>query len=217
MKIYGLPLSTYCAKVQIVLRHKGVEYEMLSPPDGYASDAYRQIVPMGTIPGMVDGDVVLSESEAINEYIEERWPEPAMLFGGPADRAHIRTLSRIHDTWIEPNVRALYPQVKQTDRDLALCHEKIDQFHRRLSEFAKQATPGPYIAGESLSLADCAWPTTFVHAEMLFDVFDRKLEMPDRLVDWRDALDIHPAVQPVREACQSSMKDWMQKLGLLKS
>jgi len=215
MKIYGLPLSTYCAKVQVALRHKGVDYEMLAPPDGYASDAYRQIVPMGTIPGMVHDDVVLSESEAINEYIEELWPEPTMLYGGPQGRAHIRTLSRIHDTWIEPNIRALYPQVKSDDRDLDLCHERIDQFHRRLEEFASQATPDPYIAGKQLSLADCAWPTTFVHAEMLFRVFDRELELPQKLLSWRDTLDKDPAVEPVLAACRSSMVDWMQNLGLL--
>jgi len=215
MKIYGLPLSTYCAKVEIVLRHKDVSYEMLPPPDGYASDAYRQIVPMGTIPGMVHDDVVLSESEAINEYIEELWPDPAMLYGGPEGRAHIRTLSRIHDTWVEPHVRALYPQVKLKEPDRALGDDRIDQFHSRLAEFARQATPDPFIAGKHLSLADCAWPTTFVHAEMLFPIFGRKLELPETLLEWRETLDVNPAVEPVLAKCRSSMTGWMQNLGLL--
>ncbi len=198
-----------------MLQHKGIEFEMLAPPDGYASDSYRKIIAMGTIPGMVHDDVVLSESEAINEYLEECWPTPAMLFGSAATRAHIRTLSRIHDTWVEPHIRALYPQVKKTEPDIEFCHGHIDEFHRRLAEFAAAAQPAPYIAGAELSLADCAWPTTFVHAEMLFPIVGRRLELPPGLAQWRDALDEHDAVKPVVTSCRTAMVNWMQNLGLL--
>lgn len=164
---------------------------------------------------MIHDDVVLSESEAINEYIEEVWPTPPMLFGDAVKRAHIRTLSRIHDTWVEPHIRALYPQVKMSAPDLEFCHGHVDEFHRRLGEFAAAATPGPFIAGADLSLADCAWPTTFVHAEMLFPIVGRKLELPTSLVEWRDTLDDHSAVKPVVENCRKAMVGWMQSLQLL--
>ena len=69
MILYAYPLSNYCNKVAIVLALKQVPHEVQTPPDGYGSEAYKQLVPSGKIPGLADGDLILSESEAINEYL----------------------------------------------------------------------------------------------------------------------------------------------------
>ena len=61
--------------------------------------------------GFVDSDVVLSESNAIVEYLEENVQTPALLPEAPLGRAMQRSLASIHDGWVEPQIRALYPQV----------------------------------------------------------------------------------------------------------
>jgi glutathione S-transferase len=63
--LYTNPVSNFCAKVEIALRLKGLAYEALPPPGGYGSAAFKAIVPAGTIPALVNGDLVLSESETI--------------------------------------------------------------------------------------------------------------------------------------------------------
>ena len=71
MIFYASALSSYSAKVRVALCVKQCDFEERAPPDGYRSAQYRAIVPMGTLPAIQIGDWVLSESEAINEYLEE--------------------------------------------------------------------------------------------------------------------------------------------------
>ena len=97
MILYALPISNFCSKVAIVLQHKQIPHQILPPPNGYGSPEYKLVVPTGKIPGLIDGELVLSESEAINEYLEECYPDPMMLPGDPKKRAQLRQLSRHHD------------------------------------------------------------------------------------------------------------------------
>jgi len=209
MKLYGIDLSTYVAKVQVVLRNKNVAYELVAPPDGYNSPAYRKISPLGSIPALVDNQVTLSESEAIVEYLEEVHPDPAMLPSMSSERAHARMLSRVHDTWVEPQLRALFPLIRQGLTDGADTH--IDNFHMRLERFESVANPAPFLTGTTLGLADCAWPTTFAQARQLFPHFGRALEIPASLEQWAAHLDTHPAVQDVKTRCDTAMTQWMKQ------
>ena len=70
LTIYSVPVAVYSAKLHILLRHKGIPFEQLPPPGGYGSDAYRAIVPSGNIPAMIHDGFMLSDSEAIAEYLE---------------------------------------------------------------------------------------------------------------------------------------------------
>ena len=106
MILYDSPISSYGCKTRIVLRHKNLNWKSVAPPDGYGSRAYCQIIPAGTIPALDDNGFKLSESEAIAEYINEIAPTPAMLPTDVKDRAIARSLSRFHDTRIEPLLRA---------------------------------------------------------------------------------------------------------------
>ena len=69
LTIYSVPVAVYAAKLRILLRHKGIPFEQLTPPGGYGSDAYRAIVPSGNIPAMIHNGFMLSDSEAIAEYL----------------------------------------------------------------------------------------------------------------------------------------------------
>jgi len=116
---YSIDLSTYCAKVAIVLAVKNVSHERREPPGGYRSAEYRAMVPLGRIPAIVAGDFVLSESEAINEYLEERFPAPPLLPRAPQARARVRQLARVHDLYVEPALRAVFAHLDPTRRDPA--------------------------------------------------------------------------------------------------
>ena len=117
LTIYSVPIAVYSAKLRILLRHKNIPFEQLPPPGGYGSDAYRAIVPSGNIPAMIHDGFMLSDSEAIAEYLEEAFPATPMLPDTPKLRAKAREFSRSHDTRLEPAVRAMYPQVAYETRD----------------------------------------------------------------------------------------------------
>lgn len=107
--VFDHPLSPYGQKVKIALLEKGVAFE--APlPGGIGSGAttgddrareFARISPRGEVPALVDGDVALFESSVILEYLEERWPKPALLPDTPAERARVRLLEETMDSHFE--------------------------------------------------------------------------------------------------------------------
>ena len=88
--LYDAPRCPYCARVRIVLAEKGVEYETVEIDLDDRPDWIYEKNPIGKVPILEEGTFVLPESEVINEYLEERYPEPALLPFDPAERALIR-------------------------------------------------------------------------------------------------------------------------------
>ena len=79
----------------MVLEEKGLAYETV-PIDlrklEQKTPEYLAMNPYGKVPVLVDGDTVLYESCIINEYLEDRYPDPPLLPSEPALRARIRIL-----------------------------------------------------------------------------------------------------------------------------
>ena len=116
--LYGVKVSAFVAKVRIALDAKGVDYEELEPPGGYGSEAYRAIVPAGSVPGLTVREgtgetLALHESNAICEWLEDVAPEPALRPADPMGRARMRALLGFHDALVETSIRAFFPLVKR--------------------------------------------------------------------------------------------------------
>ncbi len=195
--LYTLPHSSYGAKIAIVLAAKGVAYTAAPPPGGLRSAAYRRRVPMGTIPALVDGDFVLSESEAIAEYLEETHPTPPLLPAAPRARASARLLARFHDLYLEPPLRTLFCQVAPATRDPAVVEDNLARIDGRLAQLATLTQPGPYLAGDRLTLADCGYPSTLMYLDIILAALGLAATYPPALAPWRRALAADPAVAAV--------------------
>ena len=150
MILYAIPVSTYSAKVRIALGLKNIDYEMVPPPGGYSSPEYMAIVPVGTIPGLKDGDFVISESEVITEYLEEKHPDPSLLPGDAEQRARQRFLARFHDIWLEPHLRATFAHADPANRDEAALAGCLDRYQARLDQMESLIEPGPWLAGATI-------------------------------------------------------------------
>ncbi len=77
LHLYSLSGSPFGWKVQLALEHKGLTYEMsyLSPEKGdLKMPWFSDLNPHGKLPVLVDGDLVLFESDAVVEYLEEAFP-----------------------------------------------------------------------------------------------------------------------------------------------
>ena len=159
--LYDLAVSSYGCKTRILLRHKGLEWTTLSPPDGYGSSAYCKIVPSGTIPTLVHNGFTLAESDAIAEYINDLNPQPAMLPEDIQERAIARALSRFHDTRIEPVLRAYFAQVAPASRSADFIAQNATLLQKRFDQFNQMVVPSPLLMGNQLSLADCGFAPSF--------------------------------------------------------
>ena len=209
MIFYATPVSSYSAKLRIVLVNKNVPFEERMPPGGYKSEAYRAIVPMGTMPAIDDEGFVLSESEAIAEYLDERFPEPRMLPVSVRDRAVSRFLSRFHDLYLEPPVRALFGHVAPGKRDKAVVGARAADIRLRIAQLAAQCRPRPYIAAEFLTLADCGPAIPLPLAQMLLQAMGEELVLPPSLAGWQTVVQAHPAVVKVIAPWRAATQAWI--------
>lgn len=105
--LYGYFRSSAAYRVRIALGLKGLEYtyEAVNLMPGVSeqkSDAYRAINPQGRVPYFVDGEVKLSQSPAILEYLEEVYPDVPLLPQGAVSRAYVRQLANIIACDIHP-------------------------------------------------------------------------------------------------------------------
>jgi len=90
MKLYWHPFSIFPRRVRIALLEKGIAWDdvMIDLPGGaHRSADFRRLNPFAQVPVLQDGDLVISESVAILEYLEDRYPAPALMPAGAAGRA----------------------------------------------------------------------------------------------------------------------------------
>jgi RNA polymerase-associated protein len=85
--LYDAQRCPYCARVRIVLAEKGVAYDAVEIDLGDRPDWIYEKNSTGRVPVLEEDGWVLPESAVIMEYLEERYPEPALLPADPADRA----------------------------------------------------------------------------------------------------------------------------------
>jgi len=98
VKLYGYFRSSASYRVRIALNYKGIAYESLavdlrSPASAQRAPQFLALNPAGLVPVLVDGELVLTQSLAIIEYLEELKPQPAFLPRAAADRAQVRALA----------------------------------------------------------------------------------------------------------------------------
>jgi glutathione S-transferase/RNA polymerase-associated protein len=66
-----------------------------------AGGAFTAVSPRAEVPALIDGETTVFDSTIILEYIEDRWPTPALLPASPADRARVRMIEEVMDTHFE--------------------------------------------------------------------------------------------------------------------
>ena len=105
--LYGYFRSSAAYRVRIALALKGLDYSykavnLMPGVSEQKSDIYRAINPQGRVPYFVDGEVRLSQSPAILEYLEEVYPDTPLLPEGAVARAYVRQLANIIACDIHP-------------------------------------------------------------------------------------------------------------------
>jgi len=97
------PLSPYAQKVKIALLEKGIAFESKVPNVGAGTDLdeFVPVNPRLEVPALEHDGAAIFDSTIILEYLEERWPTPALLPGAPLARAQARMIEDVCDTYYE--------------------------------------------------------------------------------------------------------------------
>ena len=164
MKLYGYYRSSATYRLRIILNAKGLDwdYQAVNLLEGEQSTAeFKALNPLGLVPILDTGDATLAQSPAIAEYLEERFPEPALLPSDPVDRARVREMMHVVGCEIHPlqNIGVLM-HVKKTysldDAALQAWGRKwIDRGFSALEILARErSSDGQFSYGDSLTHAD---------------------------------------------------------------
>ena len=171
--LYGAPLSPFVRKVRLYLLEKGLDYQLeIVTPFGQPA-WFRELSPLGRIPAMRDGDVTLADSSVICQYLEEKHPQLAPLYGRDAEeRARVRWLEKYSDYEVAPLAtfgvfrnRALKPTMGQPCDEAAVQAALTDKLPPHFDYLEKNLGSAEYFVGERLTMADLAFTTQLINME----------------------------------------------------
>ena len=165
IRFYYASGSPWAWRVHLALEEKGLACEavLLSFSAGdLKKPGYLAMNPHGKVPVLVDGDLALYESQAILEYLEEKYPAPALLPADPAARALVRIEELECTTYMSEAFRGL-AQVAfftpEAERDPKTMADRRSDVRAELARLEARAAArgGPFLAGAAISRADTTW------------------------------------------------------------
>ncbi len=165
LKLFTYYRSVSAHRVRIALNYKGIPYESIFIDEDSGEQfgqSYLRLNPQGLVPAlMVNEDLVISQSAAILEYLEERYPERPLLPEDIEDRARIRSFAQVLTADTNPlNIlRVFYFQRDELGLDRAARRSWYEHWaHKGLraaeSLLSTSLRPGIYCHGDRPSLAD---------------------------------------------------------------
>jgi glutathione S-transferase len=178
--LYDADRCPYCARVRIVLAEKGVEYETVGVDLSDRPAWIYEKNPLGKVPVLEEDAFVLPESAVINEYLEERYPEPALWPADPGERAFGRLLVFRFDELSKP-----YYALRRAEDG---AQDRLDAVLARLNAILEMR---PYLSGRGYGLADIAYVPWILRAR---DRMRVDLRPYPALTDWVERLSSRPAI-----------------------
>ena len=164
--LYDAERCPYCARVRLVLAEKGLEHEVIAVDLSDRPAWIYEKNPLGKVPVLEEDSLTLPESEVIMAYLDERYPEPALL---PVDAA-ARALARLQIHRFDDLLGDDYYAARRGDPN-------------RLEERLAALDLGHSLFG------DFAYLPWVVRARELLGI-----ELPSHLEEWLDRLAERPSV-----------------------
>lgn len=176
--LYNLPLSPFCREVRLVLAEKKLEASLVGSEAWADGEAFLELSPAGTVPVLIEDDgTAIPERGAIVEYLEEAYPNPSLIPGGPRARAEVRRLVAWFDVKFaaEVSTPVLYEKIDKRELglgapDMTGVREALGRINGHLAYIGRLVEARRWLAGEDVSLADIAAAAHLSCLDFLGDV-----------------------------------------------
>jgi len=183
LKLYTFWRSSAAYRVRIALHYKGLAFEsvprhLLRNGGEQRQADYLVLNPQGLVPALADGELVIAQSIAICEYLEETHPEPRLLPGDARDRAVVRSMALAIACDIHPlnNLSVTAYLRSQFEADDAVVSRWVSHWIQRgfaalEKRIERGATDGRHCYGDAVTLADvCLVPQMYNARRFKVDV-----------------------------------------------
>jgi glutathione S-transferase len=160
--VFGVPLSTRTDSVRLALEETGTPYEFFRmPPGSRGTPEFMDRQPFAKIPSFEHGDFRLYETQAILRYVDQVFGADRLTPTDPRQRARMNQCIGIVDDYGYDSIsvgiileRMLKPKVFGTETNEANIAAALPKARVCVSEFDRLLGDAPYLAGDTLSLAD---------------------------------------------------------------
>jgi len=201
MKLYSVPHSPYASRVRIQIRAGALPVSVEAPEGGLGSDTFKALTPTGKVPTLhVDGHYLV-ESVSIMEYLEERFPEAALLPEKAEQRAWLRAVSRFTDLELAQALFPLFMELRLKTGDKEAIARNISALKDKLAILEKflQQSSAPELG--RFGFLDCLLAPVLFYVEKVPAIFGETaiFAATPQLKDWWQASGQYEHVAPILE------------------
>ena len=171
IRVVGSYVSPYVRKVLVVLERKRLPYEIDPIVPFFGNDRFSELSPLRRVPVLVDDRVTLCDSSVICQYLEDRFPEPALYPRDVAARARARWLEEFADTrmgdvfiWRLFHQRVIRPHVFGEKTDDTIVARTLAEDVPAVLDYLEAELPREGYACGDFSIADVAIASFFRNA-----------------------------------------------------
>ncbi|EFA69058.1 glutathione S-transferase family protein [Cylindrospermopsis raciborskii S07] len=214
LQLYFAKGSTFSQRTRVVLLEKGINFTGIEVDLQNKRETFTQVSAYGKVPAIKHGDIEIYESAIINEYLEEVFPEPALLPRDPDGKAIARIWIDYANTRLVPAFNKLL-RGKDSQEQEQGRKEFLESLLYIEQKGLGQSSNGAYWLGENLSLVDISFYPWFERLPVLekFRNFSLPEETP-RLQEWWENLRRRESIQQVANSTEFYIDRFSQILGL---
>ncbi len=177
MIVFGSSVSPFVRKVLFFLGEKGLQTEHMpiGPHDPHPD--FCASSPFGKIPAFSDGDFRLADSSAICHYLERKYPANPLFPADPEDYGRAIWFDEYCDGLMFPPMGKIFfnlfvkPRLLKQEPDMVVVQEGIDALPA-IFDYLESVIKGPFLVGNSLSIADISICSPFVNLAMVGHAVD---------------------------------------------
>ena len=155
MVLYSGTTCPFSHRCRFVLFEKGMDFEIRDVDLFSKPEDISVMNPYGQVPILVERDLILYESNIINEYIDERFPHPQLMPADPVMRARARLFLFNFERELFVHVQQLERRDQARDASKAMDKAR-SQIRDRLTQLTPIFIKNKYMLGEDFSMLDVA-------------------------------------------------------------
>ena len=147
MLLFSSPTCCWSHRVRVALAEKGIGVEVINVDEREPPEDLLDLNPIGSVPTLIDRDLVLYDSRVIMEYLDERFPHPPLLPPDPVNRARFRlALARVENDWY-----SLLSQLEADNNNAAAKQQLTEGLMASVDAFKAR----PFFLSDEYSMIDC--------------------------------------------------------------